>query len=303
MDLLPPMRTFVRVVEAGTFTAVATEQNTTQPTISRQVAALEEHLGARLLTRTTRSLTLTDDGRAFYEHAKRVLEALSEAEGSVGRRRTKPSGTLRLGASVVFGRLHIVPRLTRFLARFPDVTVDLMLSDGFTDLVSEGIDLSIRVGHVADPGLVARRIGLSQRIAVATPKYLKARGTPRTPDDLARHDCIIYTRLVTGQRWSFVRDSQSIDVDVTGRFHVNSTEGVREAVLAGLGIGLVPLFHFGHEIDDGTLRLLLKDYQPSSFPITAVYPSRRFVPLKVRAMIDFLADEFRLDPRLSDHAL
>jgi DNA-binding transcriptional LysR family regulator len=232
-----------------------------------------------------------------------VLEALAEAEGAVGRRRTKPSGTLRLGASVVFGRLHIVPRLARFLARYPDVTVDLMLSDGFTDLVGEGIDLSIRVGHVTDPGLVGRRIGLSRRIAVATPKYLKTRGTPKTPSDLVGHDCIIYTRLATGSQWSFMRAGETIDVEVAGRFHVNSTEGVREAALAGLGIGLVPRFHFGRELDEGALKIVLADYQPSAFPTTAVYPSRRYVPLKVRAMIDFLADEFKLDPRLSDHAL
>jgi DNA-binding transcriptional LysR family regulator len=301
MDVLHPMQTFVRVVEAGSFTAVASEQNTTQPTISRQVAALEDHLGARLLTRTTRSLTLTDDGRAFYDHARRVLEAVAEAESAVGRRRTKPSGTLRLSASVVFGRLHVVPRLARFLTRYPDVTIDLILNDGFSDLVSDAIDLSVRVGLVTDPSLVARRIGVSKRIAIATPKYLKARGTPKTPQDLSAHDCIIYTRLATGRRWTFTHNSQSIDVDVTGRFHVNSTEGVREGVLAGLGIGLVPFFHFGREIDDGTLKVILKDYEPSPLPIHAVYPSRRFVPLKVRAMIDFLADEFRLDPRLSEH--
>jgi DNA-binding transcriptional LysR family regulator len=135
MDLLSPMKTFVRVVEAGSFTAVAAEQNTTQPTISRQIAALEEHLGARLLTRTTRALTITDDGRAFYDHALRVLEAVAEAEGAVGRRRGKPSGLLRLATPVVFGRLHIVPRLPVFLARHPDLSIDLAMSDTFTDLV------------------------------------------------------------------------------------------------------------------------------------------------------------------------
>lgn len=150
MELLGPMRAFVRVVESGSFTAVAIEQNTTQPTVSRQVAALEEHLGARLIMRTTRALKLTDDGRAFYEHALRALEAIGEAENAVGRRQAKPTGTLRLGVPVVFGRRHIVPRMARFLARYPDVAIDVSMSDGFVDLVEQGIDLAIRVGEITD---------------------------------------------------------------------------------------------------------------------------------------------------------
>ncbi|MFZ4807953.1 MAG: LysR family transcriptional regulator [Hyphomicrobiaceae bacterium] len=301
MDILGPMRTFVRVVEAGSFTAVAIEQNTTQPTISRQIAALEDHLGARLFTRSTRSLALTDDGRAFYEQALRALEAISEAENAVGRRRAKPTGTLRLATSVVFGRLHIVPRLARFLERYPDLAVDLVLNDGTTDLVEEGIDLAIRVGANNDPSLIARRIGLSRRVAVASPAYLKARGTPKTLEDLHDHECIIYTRLASGNAWTFRVDGKTVSVSISGRYRVNSTEGVRAGVFAGLGIGMIPTFHFSDEIAKGRIRVLLKAHQPEPFPIHAVYPSRRFVPLKVRAMIDYLAAEFQLDPRLSDH--
>lgn len=303
MDILGPMRTFARVVEAGSFTAVAAEQNTTQPTISRQIAALEDHLGARLFTRSTRSLALTDDGRAFYEQALRAIEAISEAENAVGRRRAKPTGTLRLATSVVFGRLHIVPRLTRFLERYPDLSIDLVLNDGTTDLVEEGIDLAVRVGANADASLIARRIGISRRIAVAAPQYLKTRGTPKSLDELKDHDCIIYTRLASGSAWTFVVDGKTQIVPVTGRYHVNSTEGVREGIFAGLGIGMIPTFHFDDEIAKGRIKVLLKEHQPEPFPIHAVYPSRRFVPLKVRVMIDYLAEEFRLDPRLSDHAV
>jgi DNA-binding transcriptional LysR family regulator len=295
------MRTFVRVVESGSFTAVAIEQNTTQPTISRQIAALEDHLGARLFTRSTRSMAMTEDGRAFYERALRALEALGEAENAVGRRRVKPTGILRLATSVVFGRLHVVPRLTRFLDRYPDLSIDLVLNDGTTDLVEEGIDLAVRVGANTDPSMIARRIGLSRRVAVSAPSYLKARGVPKTLDDLRDHDCIIYTRLASGSAWPFVVDGKTISIPVKGRYHVNSTEGVREGIFAGLGIGMIPTFHFSDEIAKGRVKVLLKKYQPEPFPIHAVYPSRRFVPLKVRAMIDYLADEFRLDPRLSDH--
>jgi len=301
MDLLGPMRTFVRVVEAGSFTAVAAEQNTTQPTISRQVAALEDHLGARLLTRTTRALTLTDDGRAFYEHALRALEAIGEAENAVGRRQAKPSGSLRLAVPVVLGRRHIVPRLARFLARYPEVAIDLAMSDGFVDLVEQGIDLAIRVGEITDQSLVARKIGMVRRVTVASPAYLKAKGTPRTPDDLKRHDCIVYTRLATGNRWHFESRDGPLSVTVSGRYRVDNSEAVREGVLAGLGIAVIPAFAFSDEIKRGTVKVLLKAYEPKLLPLNAVYPSRRYVPLRVRAMIDFLSHELEIDPVLSGY--
>lgn len=299
MDVLGPMQTFVRVVEAGSFTAVAAQMNTTQPTISRQIASLEDHLGARLLTRTTRALTLTDDGRAFYEHALRALESVSEAENAVGRRRSKPSGLLRIATPVVFGRLHIVPRLPAFLARFPEVSIDLAMSDTFTDLAEQGIDLAIRVGEITDPGLIARRIGTVRRVTVASPAYLKAHGTPRAPSDLAGHSCIVYTRLATGHHWVFEGDDGPLTVEVKGRFRADNSEAVREAVLSGLGIAVIPVFAFNAEIDAGKVKVLLKANEPRQLPMNAVYPSRRFVPLKVRAMIDYLAHEFALDPRLA----
>ena len=303
MDILGPMQTFVRVVEAGSFTAVAAQQNTTQPTISRQIAALEEYLGARLLTRTTRALTLTDDGRAFYEHALRALEVLGEAENAVGRRRSKPSGLLRIATPVVFGRLHIVPRLPAFLARFPDVSVDLAMSDTFTDLTEQGVDLAIRVGEITDPALIAKRIGIVRRVTIASPAYLKAHGTPRRPADLADHNCIVYTRLATGNRWIFESADGPLTVEVKGRYRADNSEAVREGVLAGLGIAVIPAFAFSGEIESGQVKTLLKSNEPKPLPMNAVYPSRRFVPLKVRAMIDYLAHEFALDPRLTAHAV
>ena len=302
-DLLGPMRAFVRVVEAGSFTAVAVEQNTTQPTISRQIAALEEHLGARLLARTTRALTLTDDGRTFYDHAVRALEAVAEAEGVVGRRRGRPSGLLRLATPVVFGRPHIVPRLPAFLARYPDVSVDLIMSDSFADLVEQGIDVAIRVGEVTDTGLIAKRIGLVRRITVAAPSYLKRHRAPKTPADLTDHDCIVYTRLATGNRWTFEGPAGPVTVEVSGRFRADNSEAVREGVVGGLGIAVIPAFAFRDEIESGTVRVVLKAFEPRRLPMQAVYPSRRLVPLKVRALVKHLEDEFALDPRLSMHSV
>lgn len=303
MDLVGPMQTFVRVVDAGSFTSAANQMNTTQPTISRQIAALEDHLGARLLTRTTRRLTLTDDGRVFYEQALRALEALGEAENAIGRRRSKPSGMLRMAAPAVFGRLHIVPRLPAFLGRYPDVTVDLIMSDTFTDLAEQGVDLAIRVGEISDPTLIAKRIGLVRRVTVATPAYLRIHGTPRTPADLAEHDCIVYTRLTTGNQWVFESDSGPLVVDVKGRYRADNSEAVREGVINGLGIAVIPSFAFTEEIDSGVVRVLLKKYEPRRLPMHAVYPSRRFVSLKVRAMIDYLSHEFALDRRLTAHVV
>jgi DNA-binding transcriptional LysR family regulator len=298
-DRLALFQTFVRTVEAGSFTAVARALNSSQPTVSRQIAVLEDHLGCLLLQRTTRALTLTDDGRTFYEHARRTLEAAAEAESAVGRRKGKPSGTLTLACAGVFGRLHVIPRLPRFRARFPDVSIALHMSDGFVDLVEEGIDLAIRVGQARDGTLVAKRIGTSQRVVLATPDYLARRGVPQHPSELAGHDCIVYDRLLTGASWSFAGPDGPFTIPVAGSIHVNNTEAVRAAVMQGLGIGYVPAWHFvDGEIESGRLIVLLRAFEAEVQPIDAVYPSRRYLPPKVRAAIDYFAAEFALDPQL-----
>lgn len=301
MDIIAAIRVFVRVVETGSFSAVARETNSSQPNVSKTIAQLEQHLAARLLQRTTRKLTVTDEGQRFYDHAGRVLEAVAEAEGAVGRRHVAPFGLLRMASPVVFGRLHVVPRLPRFLARYPDLQIDLTMNDGFTDLVGEGIDLALRVGEIDDPGLVARRVGVTRRVIVAAPDYLERCGRPQQPEDLSRHDCIVYTRLASGDIWHFGGLTGDIALRVAGRFRVNNSEGVREAVLLGLGIGVVPIWLFRDEIANGEVELLLTDYEPRRLPMNVVYPSRRFVSPRVRAMIDFLAEEFRLDPLVSDY--
>ena len=194
-----------------------------------------------------------------------------------------------------------MPRLATFLARYPDVSIDLTMSDGFVDLVEQGIDLAIRVGEITDESLVARRIGVARRLTVASPAYLKSNGTPRTPDDLQRHDCIVYTRLATGNRWYFESKDGPLSVTVSGRYRVDNSEAVREGVLAGLGIAVIPAFAFSDEIAAGTVKVLLKSYEPKLLPLNAVYASRRYVPPRVRAMIDFLAHELEIDPVLSGY--
>jgi len=300
MDIVAAMQVFVRVAEAGGFTSVARETRTTQPTVSRLVAALEDHLGARLFHRSTRAVSLTDDGKQFYELARHALEAIAEAENAIGKRRTRAFGRLRLSIPVAFGRLHIAPRMPAFLELNPEVQVELVMSDNFVDLVGEAIDLAVRIGEIADPTLIARRIGTTRRVTVASRRYLERRGEPGHPADLAAHDCIIYTRLATGNEWHFAGPDGEIVIPVQGRYHADNSEGVREGVLGGLGIGVIPIWLFKEdEIARGEVRVILKDFEPTSLPIHAVYPSRRLVPTKVRAMIEFLASEFGLDPLLS----
>jgi len=300
-DTLALFRAFVRVVEAGSFTRVAQEQNSSQPTVSRQVAALEEHLGTRLFTRTTRKLTLTDDGRGFYERAKLAIEAVSEAEDAVGRRRSRPSGALRLAMPVVFGRLRVIPHLKEFLTRYPEVSVDLVMNNANADLVEEGIDLAIRSGEITDSSLIARKIGVTRRVVVAAPSYLRGKALPKHPADLAAHDCLTFTGIPAGVRWQFESPEGPVSVEVKGRVRTRNSEGIREALLSGLGIGYAPIWHFSDEIETGRLVVLLHGYEPKPEPIHAVYPSRRFVPHKTRVMIDFLEQRFAMDPTVNPH--
>ncbi len=301
MDLLAAFKTFVRIAETGSFSSVAREVGATQPAISRQIAALETHLGARLFQRSTRSLTLTEDGRDLLSHARLVMEAVEETEAAIGRRKMSPSGMVRLGAPGVFGRMYVAPRVGRLLVRYPDLSVDLSMTDSVVDMVQEGLDLSIRVGDVQDASLVARRIGSTTSIAVASESYIKAHGEPSHPQDLAEHECIIFTRLATPETWNFIGNGGAIAVPVSGRLRTNGIDAVIEAACAGVGVALVPIWMMRTEIVGGRLQQILKAWQPPRRGISVVYPSRRFLAPRTRAVIDFLVDEFRLDPLVSSY--
>jgi DNA-binding transcriptional LysR family regulator len=302
MDVLAAMRVFVRVAEARSFSAVARELGTTQPAVSRQVAALEEHLGARLIQRTTRSLTLTEDGRDLLGHARRVLDAVEEAESSVGRRHTLPGGLVRLATPATFGRLYVAPRITRLLERYPELSVDLRMSDTLVDLVADGVDVAIRASAVMDSSLVARKIGSARRITVASEGCLATHGEPHHPSDLAGLPCIIFTGgQATPTEWHFDGPDGAVGVSVSGRFRTNSSEALREAVLGGLGFAVLPTWYFTEEITSGRLRPVLTGWEPPRGAISAVYPSRRNLAPRTRAVIDFFVDEFRLDPVISDY--
>jgi DNA-binding transcriptional LysR family regulator len=297
--LLEHMRTYLRAVETGSFTAVAAEQGQSQPTVSRQIAALEDHLGVRLLQRTTRALALTDEGRQFYDQARALLDAAEAARAAL-QPGAEVSGTLRIAAPLAFARLHLMPRIKRFLEQHPAVRTDWVLGDRPIDLVEEGVDLAIRIGIITDPTLIARRIGEMRRITVATPDYWAKHGRPQHPDDLKQQDCIVYTGLATVDEWHFnAPDGQHIAVKVGGRIRVNASEGMRSAVLEGLGVAVVPTWLFTDEVERGLLAPVLTSYEPAPLPIQAVTPSRRLVPPRVRAFVTYVATEFRSDPRLA----
>lgn len=300
MDRLVCMQSFVRAIEMNSFSAVAKEQQTTQPTISKQIAALEKSLGVQLITRSTTKLSLTEDGKKYYQYCLQILETVAEAESSLTGKE-QATGFLRLGCSVLFGEMQIVPRLKDFLTRYPQVKVDLMMADYFVDMVQEGLDLSIRIGNHQDTSLIGDRIGTTRRVTVATTGYFEQAGEPQTPEELVHHNCIVYTRLATVNEWHFQNKEGLIKVRVGGDFQTNSSVAIRASVLSGLGIAIAPVWMFGDEIYRGDLKVVLQDYEPTPFPIHAVYRRSRFYPAKIRCFIDFLKSEFSLDPWVSDY--
>ena len=299
MDLLAGFRIFVRIAETGSFSAVAREIGTTQPAVSRQIAALEAHFGARLFQRTTRSLTLTEDGRGLLSHARLVSEAVEETEAAIGRRRSTPSGLVRLGCPGVFGRIYVAPRLGQLLERFPEISIDLSTTDNVVDMVQDGLDLSIRVGEVQDAALVARRIGSTTAMVVGSEAYLAEHGEPQHPAELAGHQCVVFTRVPTPDVWNFIGKEGPLAIPVHGRLRSNGIEAVIEAAIAGVGLALVPTWMMHAEALHGRLRPVLQDWRPPPRPISVVYPSRRFLAPRTRAVIDFLVEEFKSDPMIS----
>ena len=237
----------------------------------------------------------------FLDHARRVLECVAEAEASVGRGHAMIGGLVRLASPASFGRLYVAPLMRRLLDRHPDLLVELQMSDSTSDLIAGGIDLAIRAGQVSDTGLVARRIGESPRQVFASADYLARNGMPAHPADLARHACIIFLQLASPHMWQFEGPDGGITVQVEGRFRTDSSEAVREAVLGGLGLSLSPSWIFGDDVATGRVQAVLGGYRAGQVPIHAVYPTRRHLAPRTRAVIDFLADEFRLDPAISSY--
>ncbi|NVZ66810.1 LysR family transcriptional regulator [Pseudomonas gingeri] len=290
MDKLNAMAIFVRVVERGSFSAVARELQTSQPTISKILKALEAELGGKLIARSTRQLSLTDEGQRYYTQCRQILAAVDSAEHSFQSGREQVAGNLRIGSSVSFGRLQIASRLPDFLARYPQLEIDLQLSDQNQDLVNEGLDVSLRIGELNDSGLIARRLGDTRRITVASAGYLARRGEPHTPQDLSGHNCLLFNLLNSQNLWHYEKDGQRHSVRIKGNAQSNNSEAIREMVLGGLGIALSPVWLFAEDLKAGRVTTILRDYQAQSLPIHAVFPANRRQSARVKAFVDYMSE-------------
>ena len=300
MDRLTAMQTFVRVVESGSFSAVARETSTTQSGVSKQVAALERQLGAQLLSRTTRSLALTEAGERYFVQARRLVAEIAEAESELRQGEQQLNGWLRVAASVGYGRLKLLPLVKTFLAAHPNVKIDLKLNDGFIDLVEAGIDVAIRIGELADSSLVASRIGTTKRVLIASRTYLnslpKGLEVPREPQDLLQHNCIVYSELATQNAWTFTAgphasadNGSQVTILSQGNLQTNSSEVIRASVLSGMGIGYSPTWLFEDVMASGDLQILLPDWPTPALPIHLVSPPQRRQSAKVQAFVRHLS--------------
>jgi DNA-binding transcriptional LysR family regulator len=288
MDRLAALEIFVRVVDTGSFSAVARRQRIGQPAVSKAVVQLEEWLGVSLLLRSTRSVVPTEAGRIFYERAKRTIEEADEAVMAARGSASGLSGKLRVSTSVCFGRLDVIPNLSAFLAEHPDLDVELVLDDRNVDLVNEGIDVALRMGALPDSNMTARRIAVGRHVVVATPAYLQRHGTPTSPEELISHQAVIYTRGGGGASWTFRKGAAEVPVVLQGRLKVTQAEGVREAVICDMGLTVASEWLFSSELRSGKVVAILQDWVLPTTNLSAVYPTGRLASTKARAFVSFV---------------
>jgi DNA-binding transcriptional LysR family regulator len=292
MDLLGALGILVRVVETGSFSAVARERELSQAAVARQVSQLEEHFGVRLFHRTTRKLSLTDDGEMLLGLARPVLDGVDGLEAALGRQRGSPVGLVRVGVTVAASRL-LAQRLPILLADHPGLKVELVVGDRLGDMIEERLDLAMRVGEIKDASLVARRSGIAERVAVATPSYIKRHGEPSSPADLANHTCIVHGVGPNSDVWTFVTPDGPKDFQASGGFLANDVRAVHLAARTGYGIAYLALFEVADDLRNGRLVRVLRDFPAPGVPFSLVYPSRRHLAPRTRLVIDFIWEQVR----------
>jgi DNA-binding transcriptional LysR family regulator len=297
MDRIEAMTTLLAVVEAGSLSAASRKLRVPLTTVSRRISDLEAHLKTQLLNRTSRRVTLTDAAETYIRSCRRILDDVDEAERVVSGEYRAPQGELTVTASMVLGRVHVVPVAAAFLKAYPDILLRLRLSDRVISLQEEHVDLGIRIGTLPDSGIVARRIGSVRRVVCASPDYLLSRGRPETPKDLASHDVVSFTGFVHAESWDFQIGGAKASVPVRSRLQIDAAEAVVEAALAGTGIIRLFSYHVAEAVKDGRLSLLLEDFETPPLPVNIVYLGGGLLPLKVRAFLDFAAP--RLKARLA----
>ncbi|WKA29401.1 LysR family transcriptional regulator [Bradyrhizobium roseum] len=290
MDRIEAMQAFVTVADLRGFAPAARRLDLSPSGVTRLIAALEDRLGARLLQRTTRQVTLTDAGSRYLERARRILADIAEAENAIEGERTRPEGQLVISAPVGFGRLHVSGIVTAYLKSYPDVSVDLRLSDRMINLVEDGVDLAVRIGHLPDSTLVARQVGEMRRIVVASSGYLMAHGEPKRPQEIPAHDTIQFGAMSAALDWRFVEDNGEIRVASTPRLATNSSDAAIQYAKAGGGLTRVLAYQAAESLRAGQLKIVLTEFEPPALPIHIVYPTSRLLSAKVRTFIDLVTE-------------
>ena len=298
IENISDLMVFTQAVKAGSLSAAGRELGLSLAVASKRLQRLEEQLGVRLLNRSTRQLSLTEQGAEYFECCVRILAELEEGEELVTRGSKEPKGNLKVTVPSAFGRLHVAPLVAEFLARYPSIKLTLHLSDSLVDIIDQGYDLAVRIGDLRDSSLVAKSIGLDRRVVVATPSYLARFGAPRSPLELTGHNALLFAGK---DHWDFTGPSgEKVSVKVSGNLETNNCDALREAIFADLGLALRPLWDVWKDLRDGRLVRLLPEYIPPTYPINAVYPSRRLMPKKTRIFIEHMLQRFGPVPYWDD---
>jgi DNA-binding transcriptional LysR family regulator len=291
-DLLDGVAVFVAVINSGSFKAAAESLGHSTSYISKEVSRLEKRLGSRLLNRTTRTISLTDAGKSYYERCQQIVIDAENASRSVSRLQDEPRGLLRVNAPTSFGERHLLERLSEFLHRYPEVNLDIEFNDRIIDVVAEGYDVVIRVGHVSDSTLVARAFTKSRSVVIASPEYLRQHGTPEKASELEDHHCIAYSLLPNPLSWEFKKEDEHVQLKLSPRALCNNSMVMIALACNGIGITRTPLFNCDREVDEGKVKIILEDYEQREHNVYAVYPHRQYLTAKVRVFVDYLVESF-----------
>ena len=303
MDRLQAMRTFIAIVDGGSLSTAATNLGVSLPTVSRMLGALERELGVRLVARTARGVTETDGGRIYYSRCRRILDELRDADTAVQSHAKAPAGELRITAPVTFGRYHVSNAVTRFVEKYPRLSVYVLLTDRCESLADQRLDVAIRVAALHDPNLTATRLGYVQRAVVGSPGYFGKRPQPAHPHDLTQHNCLHFSHYLRAEEWSFQVAGQPVSVRVRGRLRANNQEALLDAVLGGAGLAVLPMWLVRDDIEAGRLQRVLAQFERPRTPVHAVFPSRGPPPNKVRLFVDFLKASYGEQGILSSQLL
>ena len=295
MSRLEDLEAFIRIAETGSLTAAARRLGRSLQAVSRSLASIEDDVGVQLVHRTTRQSALSEAGHAFYQRVKPALLDIQEARLEAADRKSAPSGVLRIGAPTLFGPDFLVPIIADFMTAHPQVEIDLQLSDSFVDLAAEELDLVVRIADLPDSGLQGRRLGALRRVVFGAPSYFERHGRPARPTDLRQHACIVRTAAQKSDQWAFQIDGKTRRIGVRGAFRCNTMPGVYAAVSYGLGLGYSPLWQIRRLVETGQVQVILEDFEPKPVPIHALWRENKLPPAKVRAFVDLLAGQLRIE--------